>query len=990
MAAFTAGCEVFEIQLSRGYNENSFKEDLKKLFYQLGIDNKPTVFIFAAAQIAEEGFLEFINNILMIGMIPSLFTEDDKEQIIGQCRNHARDEGYPITKDGVWQYFVTKCSDNLHVVLSMSPAGDILSKRCRSFPGLVNNTTIDWLFPWPLQALEAVASVFLKENAKIPEAHRTPIVQHVVYVHQTVSDYTMDFMLKLRRKNYVTPKHYLDFIQTYLKLLDEKNNYIDAQCDRLMGGMAKIEEASAELEQLNAKLAIQKVIVTEATEACEVMLKEIEEGTEEATQKKDIASQRSAEIEEKKKVIAVEQGEAEEALAQAMPALEMARLALSDLDKADITEIRSFATPPEAVQVVCECVVIIRGIKEVSWKSAKGMMSDPYFLKSLQELNVDAITQAQVRAVKAHLKKSNKLDDMASISKAGYGLLKFVQAVLGYCAVYREVKPKKERVETLQREYDTAMKNLQRLYTEISKLEEDLRKLNEKYEIAMRRRQELQEETDIMMRRLIAADKLISGLSSERARWTEDLKNLHLEKERLVGNCLLCAEFLSYTGPFSYEYRRRMVYEDWQSDVIERNIPLTQPFRLENSLTNDVEISKWTSENLPPDELSVQNGILTVRASRFPICIDPQQQALNWIKKREEKNNMKILSFNDSDFLKHVDMAIKYGSPILFQDVDDYIDPVIDNVLEKKIKVVTGRAFVILGDKEVDWDPNFRMYLTTKLPNPFFNPSVYARGLVINYMVTMSGLEDQLLSVVVRNERSDLEEQREFLIAETSENKNLLQQLEDSLLRELSTSTGNMLDNVELVDTLENTKTKAGEVSLKLTLAQHTAIEIDKLRDGYRSVAKRGAILFFVLSDMAGVNSMYQYSLSSYLEVFSYSLRKALPHTILAKRLRNIIDTLTMNVYNYGCTGIFEKHKLLYSFQMTTKLEQHEGSITQAELEFFIKGNVALEKSAKPCPARWISIQGWNDIQKLTTDFPELFEMLPYDIEKNLTVWQEW
>lgn len=797
-------------------------------------------------------------------------------------------------------------------------------------------------------------------------------------------------MLKLRRKNYVTPKHYLDFIQTYLKLLDEKNNYIDAQCDRLMGGLTKIQEASAELEQLNAKLAVQKVIVTEATEACETMLKEIEEGTDEATSKKEAASERSMEIEEKKKVITVEQGEAEEALAQAMPALEMARLALSDLDKADITEIRSFATPPEAVQIVCECVVIIRGIKEVSWKSAKGMMSDPYFLKSLQELNCDAITQAQVRAVKNHLKKSNKLDDMASISKAGYGLLKFVQAVLGYCAVYREVKPKKDRVEALQREYDTAMKNLQKLNTEIMKLEEDLRKLNEKYEIAMRRRQELQEETDIMMRRLIAADKLISGLSSERDRWTQDLKNLHLEKERLVGNCLLCAEFLSYTGPFSYEYRKTMIYSDWHSDVIERQIPLTQPFKLETSLTNDVEISQWTSESLPPDELSVQNGILTSRASRFPICIDPQQQALTWIKKREEKNNMKILSFNDSDFLKHVDMAIKYGTPILFQDIDDYIDPVIDNVLEKKIKVVTGRSFVILGDKEVDWDPNFRMYLTTKLPNPFFNPAVYARGLVINYMVTMSGLEDQLLSVVVRNERSDLEEQRENLIAETSENKNLLQQLEDSLLRELSTSTGNMLDNVELIDTLDNTKSKASEVSIKLMLAQHTAAEIDKLRDGYRSVAKRGAILFFVLSDMAGVNSMYQYSLSSYLEVFSYSLRKALPHTILAKRLKNIIDTLTQNVYNYGCTGIFEKHKLLYSFQMTTKLEQYEGNISQVELEFFIKGNVSLEKSTRVCPAKWISVQGWNDILKLTSDFGELFEMLPYEIEKNLEVWQEW
>ncbi|XP_022902554.2 dynein axonemal heavy chain 10 [Onthophagus taurus] len=989
LAAFTAGCEMFEIQLSRGYNESSFKDDLKKLFNQLGIEGKPSVFLYTAAQVIEEGFLEFINNILMIGMIPSLFTDDDKDQVIGQIRGKASAAGYPVTKDGVWAYYVNTCTYNLHVVLSMSPAGDILSKRCRSFPGLVNNTTIDWLFPWPLQALIAVASVFLKDNPRIPEIYRDPVVAHVVYVHQIIIQYTNDFMTQLRRRNYVTPKHYLDFIDTYLKLMDEKTEYINAQCDRLMGGMTKIEEASVELEKLNAKLAVQKVIVGEATAACETMLGEIELGTNEATEKKNIASEKSAEIEEKKKVITVEAGEANEALQAALPALEQARLALSDLDKSDITEIRSFATPPEAVQVVCECVVIIKGLKEVNWKGAKAMMSDPGFLKSLQELNADAITQNQQKAVRAHLKTSKKLDDMQKVSKAGYGLLKFVDAVLGYCVVYKDIKPKKEKVESLQREFDAAMKILNKLYAEIAKLEDDLNKLNEKYEVAMKKRQELQEETDLMMRRLEAADKLISGLSSERARWTEDLKDLHLEKERLIGNCLVSAEFLCYTGPFSYEFRKKMIYDDWLKDVQAKEIPLSSNYKLETSLTTDVEISKWSSEGLPPDELSVQNGILTIRASRFPICIDPQLQALTWIKKKEEKNGLKFLSFNDSDFLKFLDMSIKYGNPVIFQDVDEYIDPVIDNVLERKIKYVSGRTFVILGDKEVDWDPNFRMYLTTKLPNPMFNPAAYARGVVINYMVTMSGLEDQLLSVVVRNERPDLEEQRECLIAETSENKNLLQQLEDSLLRELSTSQGNMLDNVELISTLENTKVKAFEVISKLALAQTTAVEIDKLRDGYRSVAKRGAILFFVLSDMAGVNAMYQYALAAYLGVFAYALRKALPHTVLAKRLQNIIDTLTKSVYDYGCTGIFEKHKLLFSFQMTTKLEQQTGHITQAELDFFIKGNVMLEKT-RLSPASFLSQKGWSDVLKLATDFSDTFQNLPIEIEKNVDEWNHW
>nr|CAD7428943.1 unnamed protein product [Timema monikensis] len=636
--------------------------------------------------------------------------------------------------------------------------------------------------------------------------------------------------------------------------------------------------------------------------------------------------------------------------------------------------------------------------------------------------------------------KTTKLADMANVSMAGFGLLKFVDAVLGYCAVFREM-----------------VRELTIMNKKINMLEQELSALGEKYDLAMKDRQILQEETEIMQRRLIAADKLISGLGSESVscvnlcqllfqftsprseyspcgrRWQEELKNLHVEKERLVGNCLVCAAFLSYTGPFSWEFRRSMVYDDWLEDLKVKEIPLTLPFKLEVNLSNDVEISTWNSEGLPPDELSVQNGILTTHASRFPLCIDPQEQALFWIKKREQPHNLKIVTFNDADFLKQLEIAIKYGFPVLFQDVDNYIDPVIENVLEKNIKTQGGRSFVILGDKEVDYDPKFRMYLTTKIANPSFNPAVYAKATVINYTVTVSGLEDQLLSVVVRNERYDLEEQRETLIAETSVNKNLLKDLEDSLLRELSTSTGNMLDNIELIKTLENTKTKATEglhdsKSLQESrslpsqgLSESERIQPKGLQESkslpsqgpqetksppsrgcqeskiaiiqicqIQSVAKRGAILFFVLSDMAVVNSMYQYALSAYLGVFTYSLRKALPDTSQEKRLNNIINTLTVNVYEYGCTGIFEKHKLLFSFQITMKLEQSRGKVSQPELDFFIKGAITLEKTSVPCPAKWITAQGWEDIVKLSTDFKETFGNLPGNISSSVGEWKKW
>lgn len=56
--------------------------------------------------------------------------------------------------------------------------------------------------------------------------------------------------------------------------------------------------------------------------------------------------------------------------------------------------------------------------------------------------------------------------------------------------------------------------------------------------------------------------------------------------------------------------------------------------------------------------------------------------------------SVKVLSFNDAQFLRQLEMAIKYGMPVLFQDVNEYIDPVVDNVLEKNVKGIWNIGYL--------------------------------------------------------------------------------------------------------------------------------------------------------------------------------------------------------------------------------------------------------------------------------------------------------
>jgi dynein heavy chain len=580
--------------------------------------------------------------------------------------------------------------------------------------------------------------------------------------------------------------------------------------------------------------------VKNKTEACNKLLDVITTNTKLAEEKKGLAESKEKELEMQNIQIAKDKEEAEVALAEALPALEEARLALANLSSSEITEIRSFAKPPKEVQKVCECICVIKGIKDTSWKSAKGMMSATDFKQSLQTLDVDGISSNQIKSVKSILREMDvTVARMAEISSAGSGLLRFVLAVVGYCNVAKQIQPKRMAVATLEKNLAISKNEFEKITKELKRLAEELGSLQTQFHQAKAEQLELKEMAEIMERRLVAADKLISGLSSEKIRWGKDLEMLKEQRIQLLGDCLLISGFLSYTGAFNWELRTEMIYKRWLEDLKARGVPISADFKLQKLLATDVELSKWASEGLPSDELSIQNGILTTKASRFPLCIDPQQQALTWIKKREAANNLKVSSFNDPDFLKHLEMAITFGFPFLFEDVDEYIDPVIDNILEKNIKVNGARKYIVLGDKEIDFDPNFRLYLTTKLANPIYTPKVFGSAIIINYSVTFKGLSDQLLNVVVANERRELEEMREKLVVEMSQNKSLLKDLEDTLLRELASSTGLMLDNVELIRTLEETKSKATEIAQKLVLANQTSQEVEISRDAYRPVASK-------------------------------------------------------------------------------------------------------------------------------------------------------
>jgi len=151
---------VVQIEISKTYGVNEWRDDLRLVLRRAGEAGKKTVFLFSDTQIKDETFVEDLSNLLNTYEVPNLFPPGDMSTILEGLRPRARSRGITNETD-LPGFFVSELRRNLTVVLSFSFVGDGFRDRLRQFPSLVNCCTIDWFERWPNEALQTVATSFL-------------------------------------------------------------------------------------------------------------------------------------------------------------------------------------------------------------------------------------------------------------------------------------------------------------------------------------------------------------------------------------------------------------------------------------------------------------------------------------------------------------------------------------------------------------------------------------------------------------------------------------------------------------------------------------------------------------------------------------------------------------------------------------------------------------------------------------------------------------
>eukprot|EP00966_Prymnesium_polylepis_P100054 2316709-Prymnesium_polylepis.1 len=192
-----------------------------------------------------------------------------------------------------------------------------------------------------------------------------------------------------------------------------------------------------------------------------------------------------------------------------------------------------------------------------------------------------------------------------------------------YTAISKEVKPKIAALKVAEGKLNVAMQKLTKAQGELDIVNESLKAMQTDFDAAMAKKQAIQADADATQKRMDSANKLIGALAGEYTRWKADSEAFADEIRRMAGDVALACAFVAYAGPFNADFRAILLDQRFYTDCMEKKIPVTKGLQVTKFMVDEGTVGDWAHEGLPTDELSVQNGIMVTRTSKWPLLIDP-------------------------------------------------------------------------------------------------------------------------------------------------------------------------------------------------------------------------------------------------------------------------------------------------------------------------------------------------------------------------------
>ncbi|XP_058542508.1 cytoplasmic dynein 2 heavy chain 1 isoform X7 [Neofelis nebulosa] len=987
------GAMLFSPKISRGYELKQFKNDIKHVLHLAGVEAQQVVLLLEDYQLVHPTFLEMINSLLSSGEVPGLYTLEELEPLLLPLKDQASQDGF---FGPVFNYFTYRIQQNLHIVLIMDCTNLNFIINCESNPALHKKCQVLWMEGWSDSSMRKIPEMLFSETDG-EEKYSDKKRKEEKKKHSVDPDFLKSFLLIHEScKAYgATPSRYMTFLRVYSAISSSKKKELLKRQSHLQAGVSKLNEAKALVDELNRKAGEQSVLLKMKQDEADAALQEITVSMQDASEQKTELERLKHKIAEEVVKIEERKNKIDDELKEVQPLVNEAKLAVGNIKPESLSEIRSLRMPPDIIRDILEGVLRLMGIFDTSWVSMKSFLAKRGVRDDIATFDARNIPKEIRHSVEELLYKNKGSFDSKNAKRASTAaapLAAWVKANIQYSHVL-------ERIQPLETEQAALESNLKKTEDRKRKLEELLNsvgqkvsELKEKFQSRTSEAAKLEAEVSRAQETIKAAEVLINQLDREHKRWNAQVAEITEELATLPKRAQLAAAFITYLSA-APEGLRKTCLEEWTKSAC------LEKFDLRRFLCTESEQLIWKSEGLPSDDLSIENALVILQIiglkswSRVcPFLIDPSSRATEWLKTHLKDSRLEVINQQDSNFITALELAVRFGKTLIIQEMDG-VEAVLYPLLRRDLVAQGPRYVVQIGDKIIDYNEEFRLFLSTRNPNPFIPPDAAAIVTEVNFTTTRSGLQGQLLALTIQHEKPDLEEQKTKLLQQEEDKKIQLAKLEESLLETLATSQGNILENKDLIESLNQTKASSALTQESLKESYRLQISLDQERDAYLPLAESASKMFFIISDLAKINNMYRFSLAAFLRLFQRALHnKQFSNCNLQdsesteRRIQSLISSLKHMVYEYICRCLFKADQLMFALHFVRGMhpelfqENEWDTFTGVVVGDMLRKADSQQRIREQLPS-WIDQERSWAVATLKIALPSLYQTLCFEDE---------
>eukprot|EP00340_Litonotus_pictus_P012496 CAMPEP_0170538444 /NCGR_PEP_ID=MMETSP0209-20121228/103311_1 /TAXON_ID=665100 ORGANISM="Litonotus pictus, Strain P1" /NCGR_SAMPLE_ID=MMETSP0209 /ASSEMBLY_ACC=CAM_ASM_000301 /LENGTH=3072 /DNA_ID=CAMNT_0010840135 /DNA_START=28 /DNA_END=9246 /DNA_ORIENTATION=- len=832
-----------------------------------------------------------------------------------------------------------------------------------------------------------------------------------------------------RKRVIILPKTFLDCVNFFKSFAINFVSGIENQIKKYKGGVKKIEEAEIAIQQTSELLEVKKPILIEKEKFMQTTIQEIEVQTAEAQKYRAQCEEKEKEAMEKKEEAERKRTIADFNIAEAEDIKNKINTKISSIDVKMYSQLRSYRIPPKEIAKMMQAITAVTNnfekkpleILPSEWDYYKKKMNDKKYLDNLislpKRLESQLLTEKSLKLLEVYVSdQALEPHKMLGISSACEIFCIYFRSMHQLDGILKnKLIPSKLESEAATKSFNFAQEELDYQKKNLMEIEQKLDELNKAFQEKNREKINLQIEISESEKKLARAQKLSTKLVTERVRWKDISEDLENNLIYLLGDSIVAVIYMSFLAPYVDTYRDIFIRRELfrvikESDVLVRE----KTSSISKIVGNPFKIQEWLANGLPSDEGNIDNAIVMFDSLKPVLLMDPQKQGIRFLMKLYMTSFIIYKKLDDmNSSLNLIEKCIREGRVIIFDYINYDISTEIEIIINAEIYYLNpdpesnqiinlfsgnnylqgnkksqvkdkehniamsiqnfihpnGKIRVLkLGENlEVPVHPGFKFFLVSYNPNPVFNSELYGKITMVNFTVTKSGLTEQLLNVITKEEAPNEEAERISILQRQSELAEKLHSFEEEILGMLELGNDMLLENDSLINKLEDAKRLADDANIQMNQAKTSEERIQAFRSNYLSLANLASIAFFTIQELCLIEDVYYFSINWFISFLLEKSIREIPNTKKAnfkERVSELKDNLLVHSYQGVCRSLYNKDKTLFAFLLLTRYFESDGHISSIHTNFLFKD--LLEKT--------LSSEDAEFIKKFNTMKPDFIE----------------